>query len=134
MASHPDDMELVTSMMDKASDSAPSVDLEQFDYASLAKTIQPKSFWVIQLESMGVVDSTGRMVKEGKEHSTPGARPTFTIYCYDDKHTFRVMQQCDGLPNADDVLTYALLILICYPLFSLLSGRLVLLLHSPFLR
>ncbi|KAG6909441.1 hypothetical protein DXG01_000426 [Tephrocybe rancida] len=105
MSEHPDDMEtLMASTSTLGLSDGADEDLSGYDYASLARTIRHESFWVLQLEHLGSVDSAGRPIPDEKAHLMKGARHTFMVYCYDDREQFRVTQECEGLPTADVVL------------------------------
>lgn len=102
--SHPEDMERMTTMIQKAEEATPAVNLESFDYAGLKKTIIHETFWVVQLDHIGTVDAQGKSIDPGKEATTPGARQMWEIYIYDEKSTFRAMHECKGLPTESDLL------------------------------
>ncbi|PIL29300.1 transporter [Ganoderma sinense ZZ0214-1] len=77
------------------------VDLSTFDYASLR--IKRDSFWVVQLTQMGFGDPlTGRVA----DNQFPGSQPVFQIIIYDDRNSYRVLEQADkpGLPPSSFVL------------------------------
>lgn len=102
MAEHPAELENLTAEMDRLG-LGDDADLSSFDFASLAKTIKHESSWVIQLETMDMVDASGNAVDPSQTH-LPGLRPSFMIYCYDDKTRYRVTDNCIGLPSSDTVL------------------------------
>jgi len=82
----------------------PKIDFSTYDYQALAPTIVHESFWVIQLESMGFVDQAGRSVDPYQAGGSFGIRPTFIIYCYDDKGAYRLTHECTGLPDSKTIL------------------------------
>ncbi|CAA7267660.1 unnamed protein product [Cyclocybe aegerita] len=82
----------------------PKVDLETYDYKALRSTIKHLSSWVIQLENTGFVDANGQPIEPDQAQNTSGVRPTFAIYCYDDKTAYRITSQCVGLPDSNFVL------------------------------
>lgn len=104
MEQNPDDMQNILQTIDSMQSSRPQVDLKTYDYQALGKTIVDKSFWVLQLEALGHVDSTGKAVDPSRLHTTTGTRPTFMLYCYDEKARYRISHQCIGLPDSDTVL------------------------------
>jgi hypothetical protein len=79
-------------------------DLSGYDFASLAPTIKHESFWVLQLEHMGMVDASERPVDSSNVHINHGVEPSFVVYCYDDQEKYRVTHDCVGLPNSSTVL------------------------------
>jgi len=106
MEEHPDEMSKYMEEYDRSGLGESKINLETYDYKALAPKIVHESFWVLQLESMGFVDRNGNEVDPVKAHSTPGIRPIFMIYCYDDQGGFRLTQQCTGLPDSDTVLLW----------------------------
>ncbi|KAF4608780.1 hypothetical protein EYR40_001127 [Pleurotus pulmonarius] len=104
MSTHPEEMEKLLTQADAAKIGDTNVDLAGFDYASLGRTIAHESFWVIQIENMGFVDATGKPLDAEAARTTPGATPTFIIYCYDDGESHRFMQDVDGLPTTETIL------------------------------
>ncbi|GLB35307.1 hypothetical protein LshimejAT787_0208720 [Lyophyllum shimeji] len=104
MSENPEDLETVMKSMEHLDLDKKGEGLSGYDFASLGPKIRHESFWVLQLEHTGILDASGRSTSTSAAHSTPGARPTFMIYCYDDHETFRVTQQCDSLPTSATVL------------------------------
>jgi hypothetical protein len=80
------------------------VDLSGYDFTSLARTIKHESFWVFQLKFMGHVDSLGRSLEVGEASSASGVRPTFMIYCIDERGSIRTVQESVGLPDSRTLL------------------------------
>ncbi|KAM5539724.1 hypothetical protein V8D89_006537 [Ganoderma adspersum] len=77
------------------------VNLSTFNYASLR--LRRGSFWVVQLTQMGFGDPlTGRVA----DNQFPGSLPIFQIIIYDDRNSYRVLEQADkpGLPPSSFVL------------------------------
>jgi hypothetical protein len=104
MEQNPSAMESMLSMMDEADKSSPRVDMANYNYSTLKKTIKSESTWVVQLDHMGTVDANGRPVPPEEALSTPGTRQIWVIYCYDDRGVFRAQHECRGLPSEDDLL------------------------------
>ncbi|KAF5387082.1 hypothetical protein D9615_001803 [Tricholomella constricta] len=104
MAQNPEEMDTVMKSMEDLRLDDKDIDLSQYDFASLAPKVRHESFWVLQLEHMGMVDASGRPVDPSKAHATAGARPTFMVYCYDDRRSFRMTQECNGIPTSATVL------------------------------
>ncbi|KAF8892650.1 hypothetical protein BD779DRAFT_1670316 [Infundibulicybe gibba] len=103
MSKNPSDMEKLLAHMDSVGFDN-DLDLTNYDFAALASTIKRGTSWVIQLESTGMVDSSGRIAETSMAHNIPGLRPTFTVYCYDQGGRYRVMNDCIGLPDSQAVL------------------------------
>lgn len=106
MSAHPDEMEKLLAQADAANVGDTNVDLTDFDYASLGRTIVHESFWVIQIGNMGFVDAAGKPLDAEAARITPGATPTFVIYCYDDGESHRFMQDVNGLPTTETILQF----------------------------
>ncbi|KAF8061481.1 hypothetical protein FPV67DRAFT_281733 [Lyophyllum atratum] len=104
MSKNPDEMETLIKSTENLDLDKKDEDLSRYDFASLAPKIRHESFWVLQLEHMGTVDASGRPLSSSAAHNTPGSRPTFMIYCYDDRESFRLTQECDTLPTSATVL------------------------------
>ncbi|TFK42924.1 hypothetical protein BDQ12DRAFT_696320 [Crucibulum laeve] len=105
MSQNPSEMEGLVSQMDSlgvASD--PNVDLTGYDFASLGYNIKSESFWVLQLESMGMVDATGQSISPDAAHYSAGTRPVFMIYCYDERGRYRITHESIDLPDSKIVL------------------------------
>ncbi|TRM61720.1 hypothetical protein BD626DRAFT_570435 [Schizophyllum amplum] len=105
MSEHPDAMEKLAKNMSKL-EANTSVDLETFNYVSLKSTIRKRSFWVLQLHSGPVVSPSEphKALSHSEASRVPGAKPTFSIYCYDDKGIFRSTEDFIGLPTSKQVL------------------------------
>jgi hypothetical protein len=103
MFNNPDKLGAVASQM-SGLDSRRTVDLSGYDFTSLARTIKHESFWVFQLTFMGYIDSLGRSLGVGEASSASGVRPTFMIYCIDDRHSIRIIQESVGLPDSRTLL------------------------------
>jgi hypothetical protein len=97
-------MEILTSAMDDLGLNDHDIDLSAFDFQSLGGTIKHESFWVLQLETMDLIDPAGNPVDAAQASEIPGVRPTFMIYCYDDKTGIRLTHDCINLPASDVVL------------------------------
>lgn len=82
----------------------PKIDFSTYDYQALAPTIVHESVWMIQLESMVFVDEAGRPVDPYRASGSSGIRPTFIVYCYDDKGAYRLTHECTGLPDSKTIL------------------------------
>ncbi|TFK82260.1 hypothetical protein K466DRAFT_530642 [Polyporus arcularius HHB13444] len=84
-----------------SAESSRQVDLENFDYASLP--VKRNATWVVQLVHMGYQDATGRM----SDSDSPGSRPTFQVFVYDERGTYRAADGSGqpGLPSSDFLLT-----------------------------
>jgi len=104
MSQNSDEMDSVMKSMDHLNLDQKDMDFSEYDFASLGPKIRHESFWVLQLEHTGMVDASGRPLFSSVAHNTPGSRPTFMIYCYDDREAFRVTQECDSLPTSATVL------------------------------
>lgn len=104
MAQNPSDMDGLMASMTGLAVENEKVDLSTYDFAALAPTIVHESAWVIQLEHMGMVDESGHPVDDSTIHTTPGLRPSFMIYCYDDKGIYRATHPCDDLPTSSMLL------------------------------
>lgn len=72
----------------------PALNLDTFDYAGLTPGKELESFWVIQLRHAG---------NDGPDHE-PGTKPMFIVFCYDDKGSYRIVQEVTGIPNVKLVL------------------------------
>ncbi|KAI0693695.1 hypothetical protein C8T65DRAFT_63286 [Cerioporus squamosus] len=85
-----------------SAESSRQVDLEKFDYAGLR--VKPKSVWVVQLAHMGYQDPVSGRVSDSE---SPGSQPTFQIFVYDERGTYRAMEGSGqpGLPSSDFLLT-----------------------------
>lgn len=81
-----------------------TADLSTFNYNALAQSIIHESFWVIQLEPMGFEDEAGNEVDPAHAHNSKGVKPTFIIYCYDEKGSYRITQEVKGLPDSQTIL------------------------------
>ncbi|KAF9009361.1 hypothetical protein BDQ17DRAFT_1421550 [Cyathus striatus] len=105
MSQNPSQMEDVMAQMNTMGLDDSIEDLSKFNYTSLASNIVHESFWVVQLENMGMVDKSGNVVDPADiEKSPAGLRPSFIIYVYDDKGSYRVTHDCIGLPDSKTVL------------------------------
>ena len=111
MEENPSEMDQLMNEVDQRGIGIPKIDLETYDYNALSRTIKPETEWVIQLESMGFVDSAGNSVDPDHAHSSTGIQPTFILYCYDDTGAYRLTHECIGLPDSK---TYS----VCMPSFS----------------
>ncbi|KAH6918910.1 hypothetical protein BKA70DRAFT_1367014 [Coprinopsis sp. MPI-PUGE-AT-0042] len=99
---NPDDM---ASLMDKVDTSRAAElpeDLSTYNYAPLAKKIKKDDVWVLQMESNGFVDKSGKYIQK-EAANVPGAKPVFLFYCYDLKTQCRLTHQHEGLPTSDIV-------------------------------
>lgn len=92
MEEHPDEMNEFMAEYSKSEASKPKLDLSKYNYNALTASIAPDSFWVVQLEHMRYVDKSGNTDPD-KVNSTVGAKPVFTIYCYDEKGHYRIMDK-----------------------------------------
>ncbi|KAJ8515517.1 hypothetical protein ONZ45_g7062 [Pleurotus djamor] len=139
LTNHPDEMEKVMAQMDKR-DASIDGQIDNFDFGSLENTIVHESFWVVQMETMGFVDPAGKSVHPDLVHSTPGAKPTCVLYCYDDKEKHRNVENIVGLPTSDVLLQFIKTAIAtplpplkpALPWFLLLSSRLKL--HAEYLK
>jgi hypothetical protein len=113
MEENPSEMNQLMNEVDKHGIGSPKVDLDTYDYNALSQTITSEKEWVIQLESMGLVDGAGNPVDPDSAHSSTGVQPTFILYCYDDTGAYRITHECIGLPDSKTILQCA-----C-PLFTL---------------
>jgi len=104
MSRNPSQMEELVTQVDNLATGRQNVNLSMYDFASLAGTIKYESFWVVQLEHMGMVDRSNQAIDPSKESTTSGIRSSFMIYCYDDKGTYRTTQECVGLPDSNTLL------------------------------
>ncbi|KAI4518277.1 hypothetical protein K525DRAFT_208944 [Schizophyllum commune Loenen D] len=81
------------------------VDLDKYDYESLKATVKPQTIWVVQLERGPVLDpKTRQPLPLDDIPNTPGAVPTFTLYVYDEKGSFRATHDVEHLPQPADLL------------------------------
>ncbi|KAF8162969.1 hypothetical protein B0H34DRAFT_301903 [Crassisporium funariophilum] len=132
MEENPSEMSELMGEVDKLGIGKSDTDLSTFNYEALAPTIVHESAWVIQLESMGFVDRNGKPVDPDQASGSTGVRPTFMLYCYDEKGSYRLTRECVGLPEANtilDVLQRAIAepllpLKPCLPWFLLLSIKL----------
>lgn len=104
MEKHPTDMNELLTEFDKLEVGKPKINFSTYDYQALVPTIVYESFWVIQLESMGFVDEAGRPVDPYQARGSSKIRPTFIVYCYDDKGAYRLTHGCTGLPDSKTIL------------------------------
>ncbi|RDB23978.1 hypothetical protein Hypma_008832 [Hypsizygus marmoreus] len=104
MSQHPDEMDALMASVKDLDLESKNVDFSTYDFPSLAPTIKHESFWVLQLEHLGMVDASGRPRDPAAAHTSSGVRHTFMIYCYDDQEQYRVTHECDGLPTSTTVL------------------------------
>ena len=108
MMKHPEKMEKLVGEMQKLKTST-GVDLDKYDYESLKATVKPQTIWVVQLERGPVLDpKTRQPLPLDDIPNTPGAVPTFTLYVYDEKGSFRATHDVEHLPQPADLLTYVL--------------------------
>lgn len=132
MTQNPSEMDALMGQMAATDINKTDVDLSTYGFASLAPTIEHESFWVVQLETMGMVDAAGRAVDPSEGHGSAGLRPTFMIYIYETSGKHRVMHETTGLPDSKTVLQAIRLAIAkpipplkpCLPRFLLISIRL----------
>jgi hypothetical protein len=55
---------------------------------------------------MGLVDSADELVDAARSSSAHGVRPSFMIYCYDEKGCCRLTQDCIGRPDSNNILQW----------------------------
>lgn len=105
MSQNPDEMEALLGAAGDLDSSLKDIDVTGYDFNALAPAIKHESFWVLQLESMGMVDASGKAITDTKNaHLIEGAQPSFIIYCYDDKNSYRATREFIGLPKSSSVL------------------------------
>lgn len=104
MSQNPSEMETLMGQVEATDIGKTDVDFSSYEFTSLASTIEHESFWVLQLESMGMVDAAGRAVDPSEGHSSTGLRPIFMIYCYETNGMYRLTQETTGLPDSKTVL------------------------------
>lgn len=105
MSQHPEEMDALLTAMGDLDNSLKDIDVTGYDFNALASTIKHESFWVLQLENMGMVDASGRTINDpASANSIEGAQPAFVIYCYDGDNTYRATHHCVGLPKSRTVL------------------------------
>lgn len=103
MSQNPTEMENLMTAMSSLDDTQ-EIDASSYDFAALASTIKHESFWVLQLENLGPVDASGKPADTPTSQNADVIQPSFIIYCYDDRETYRVTHECVGLPTSSTVL------------------------------
>ncbi|KAI0065790.1 hypothetical protein BV25DRAFT_1836073 [Artomyces pyxidatus] len=81
-------------------------DPAQYDYESLAKTVEPGSAWYLSLDFRGLVDADKQRVDAAHADSTPGVQPHFTLMSRAAGQFVRYIKVCFGLPASSDVLDF----------------------------
>ena len=104
MEQHPEEVEDLVEKVTKLSVNRSNVDLKTYNYNDLAKSIVHESMFTLQLEHFGYVDRSGNAVEPSQAQNSTSIRPTFVLYCYDESGSYRVHEECIGLPSSDKVL------------------------------
>ncbi|KAJ2925094.1 hypothetical protein H1R20_g11991, partial [Candolleomyces eurysporus] len=93
---------------------AKDINLDTYDYAALADTIEPLSLWRIRMEYQGLIDpDTDYIIEPHELKEFPKAQHTFRI-CVDvpnmegrlDEPETRLVEDFQGLPKSSDVLLF----------------------------
>lgn len=104
MTQHPEELQNLVHQMDESSVGKP-MDYANYDFNPLAKTVKPRTPWVLQLQDMGLVDGNGNPVDvsvKGKEREIE-TQQFFIIYVYDEKGRYRSTQNVYGNVTAGNL-------------------------------
>lgn len=75
MSQHPEEMDNLLTAAGDLDASLKDIDVTSYDFNALAPTIKHESFWVLQLENMGMVDASGRTIHDSSSaNSIEGAQ------------------------------------------------------------